>query len=639
MEKQELLKVAEGKLDLTYYSGTDLYSDGDVEDELLEAVLTHDDIEEYLMTSDNWAHLYHLSPIREHILDWYEFDKNATVLEIGSGCGAITGLLCEKTRQVTCIDLSKKRSVINACKNAKYDNFQIVVGNFQDIELKEKFDYVTLIGVFEYSICYMGGDKPFEAMLEKVKKYLKPGGKLIIAIENKYGLKYFSGAREDHTGRFFDGLENYAATDRVRTFSRATLVNMLEKSGFESNEFYYPFPDYKLPDCIFSDSYLPTKGQLRYPTVSYDRDRYELFNERQVYDSLCEDGMFKEMANSFLIISEEVYEKSDNSCIYAKYNRMRAPQYRTRTRIMKNAEGELYVEKKALNKEAVSHIKNMEKNYRVLRDRLSLSLVDIMLNEAEDIAVFPYVKGKNLNNIIMSQYGDKQVFLNALDRALENVFPTGIGKKLFEKTEEFTEIFGEMTDEEYSLLKKMKCYPASNIDCIFSNYSEEAAGYVSFDYEWVTEFPVPVDFLQYRTIMNHVSENSAYINAFIGTDEIMKHFGITEEKKMLFDKMEDSFQQMVHGENRKYNYLTRYAKKVINIGANFQNDENWFRSVMDDLHECNTHPETFRENLIDCHIQVIHMTESQWAWNQRMKHPIKSAQKLCEKTKNKILKK
>jgi Dimethyladenosine transferase (rRNA methylation) len=72
------------------------------------------------------------------------------VLEIGSGCGAITGALCEKAEKVTCIELSKKRSEINAWRHKDCENLTILMGNFQEIEpaLTEKYDYITLIGVF-----------------------------------------------------------------------------------------------------------------------------------------------------------------------------------------------------------------------------------------------------------------------------------------------------------------------------------------------------------------------------------------------------------------------------------------------------------------------------------------------------------
>jgi hypothetical protein len=141
-------------------------------------------------------------------------------------------------------------------------------------------------------------------MLRRVKQFLKPGGKLIVAIENKYGLKYWAGAREDHTGRNFDGIEGYHDVEKVRTFSRNMLEKLLKEAGFGNNQFYYPLPDYKLPLEVYSGDYLPGKGALREMSPSYDQNRMAYFNEVAAFDSICEDGLFEQFANSFLVISE-----------------------------------------------------------------------------------------------------------------------------------------------------------------------------------------------------------------------------------------------------------------------------------------------------------------------------------------------
>lgn len=295
------------KLNYDFYSGKDEYSDGDIEDKLLEIVKNikdEDDLEEFLINESEWTYLYHFSKIRHNILDWYPFEKHASVLEIGAGCGAITGLFCEKVDRVVAIDLSKKRSTINAYRNKKYDNLEIIVGNFEDIKISEKFDYISLIGVLEYSLYYIDSPEPFVDMLKKVKSMLKDGGKLFVAIENKYGLKYWAGATEDHTGVFFDGIQGYGNTKRVRTFSKDKLLELLRMAGFEHSDIYYPVPDYKMPLEVYSDKYLPKKGSIQGITPAYDRDRYVMFDEPLVYDSLCEDGLFGQFANSFLTVSQ-----------------------------------------------------------------------------------------------------------------------------------------------------------------------------------------------------------------------------------------------------------------------------------------------------------------------------------------------
>ena len=291
-------------LNLEFYSGKDFYCDGEIEDELLEIVSNHEDYSEILKSDNRWPILYHLSDIRENLLDWYEFGKESSVLEIGAGCGAVTGVLCRKAGQVTCIELSKKRSMINAVRNKDYDNLEIMVGNFEDIQIDKKFDYVTLIGVLEYASSYINDSNPFSAMLERIKSFLKPDGKIVIAIENKFGLKYFAGATEDHTGNWFDGIEEYKKVKGVKTFSKPEMERLLQENQYRDIEFYYPMPDYKMPTMVYSEGYLPKRGELRNITAVYDRERYELFDEEAVYDQFCDDGMFGYFANSFLIFAQ-----------------------------------------------------------------------------------------------------------------------------------------------------------------------------------------------------------------------------------------------------------------------------------------------------------------------------------------------
>lgn len=53
--------------------------------------------------------------------------------------------------------------MINAYRHQDCDNVTIHVGNFSDIEpdLPTDYDFVCLIGVFEYGQSYIGGKPPF----------------------------------------------------------------------------------------------------------------------------------------------------------------------------------------------------------------------------------------------------------------------------------------------------------------------------------------------------------------------------------------------------------------------------------------------------------------------------------------------
>jgi len=299
-------KIGNVVLDLTLYSGKDLYSEGEGEDELLEAVKTHSPSEYNKLIKDKktWSFLYHLSHIRENIVEWLPELEGANVLEIGSGCGAVTGALSKHAKQVTCVELSKKRSMINAYRHKDCDNICIKVGNFEDIEktLDASYDVITLIGVFEYADSYINADEPYTSFLNMIKKHLKPDGKIIIAIENKFGLKYFAGCREDHVGQYFKGIEGYSDIKGVRTFSKNEIAEIFKKCGFDNFEFYYPYPDYKLPVVIYSDNYLPGVGELQMNQRNFDGERVNLFDESKAFDEIIREGQFPLFSNSFLIM-------------------------------------------------------------------------------------------------------------------------------------------------------------------------------------------------------------------------------------------------------------------------------------------------------------------------------------------------
>ena len=296
------------RLDLTKYEGVDKYSDGSVEDDLLQFVQQEISIGEILQKDDRWAVFYHLTPMRRNLLEWYPFAKDASLLEIGSGCGGMTGVFLDKIDDVQCVELSKRRASIAACRYHNNEHLKIHVGNLNNMDFCDKFDYVTLIGVLEYAGKFTEGEEPYVSFLKQCKNYLKEHGVLIIAIENQYGLKYWSGAVEDHTGRLFDSIEGYPKNRGMRTFGKAELKNMLLGLGFQKLEWYYPLPDYKIPEHVFSDAHLPSPEDVAVASPAYSDERLSFFNESIAAKGLLQNGYFDIFANSFLIF----YKENDN---------------------------------------------------------------------------------------------------------------------------------------------------------------------------------------------------------------------------------------------------------------------------------------------------------------------------------------
>lgn len=511
-----------GKITLDYskYPGEDFYCDGTVEDEILEIVKNLSPVEYAAAIEEkkSWPILYHLSPLRENIVEWIPMEPDTKVLEVGSGCGAITGALARKAGSVTCVDLSKKRSLINAYRHSDCDNVTIHVGNFKDIEpdLPTDYDYICLIGVFEYGQSYIGGDTPFEDFLKILLPHLKKAGRIVIAIENKYGLKYFAGCKEDHLGTYFSGIENYQAEDGVRTFSRKGLERIFAKCGVKESHFYYPYPDYKFMTTLYSDAYLPGKGELSNNLRNFDRDRMLLFDEKSAFDGMVEDGLFSVFANSYVAVIGDGFDIK-----YVKYSNDRAPQYRIKTVITRNKTGETGVCKYPLTEEAREHVCQMAVAYENLQKRyqggkLGINQCTLVEDGNEVYAAFEFVAGRPLSEL--------------MDECLEKGDLEGFHKYF----EEYVERVGYREEE-----------PVADFDLIFANILVQGDDWTLIDYEWTFGKTIETRELAFRAIYCYLLEDERR-NA-LNLDRILEKLQITEQEAENYRKQEMDFQQFVTG--------------------------------------------------------------------------------------------
>ena len=298
-------KIGKVTVDTRFYTDQDLYSDGDETEKLLLDIVSRYQEKEFpgiILQKASWPVTYHLSPVRESLLGWIPFRPGEKILELGSGCGAVTGAFLRKGLQVTAVDLSLRRSRINATRHADCDGLTVIAGAVGAVlpHLGEQYDHATLIGVLEYASVFSEEERPFHHILNTASSVLKDGGSLWVAIENRLGLKYFAGCREDHTGLYFEGIEGYPHGTGPRTFSKKELTELAAECGLDCT-FYYPYPDYKFPVKIFSDERLPKKGELNRNWQNFDADRLQLFDEAKAFDAILEAGLFPEFSNSFLV--------------------------------------------------------------------------------------------------------------------------------------------------------------------------------------------------------------------------------------------------------------------------------------------------------------------------------------------------
>jgi SAM-dependent methyltransferase len=494
-----------------------VYSDGEIEDKLRRMFEGNSPRPEPAISFPSWAEEYHLSPVRHNLLKWFPFDRQGSLLEIGAGCGALTGLFCEKVRRVLAVEYSPQRAWITALRYSGKSNLEMIVGGFQDFETSERFDYVTIIGVLEYAAEFYGGKNPYESFLKQAGQLLCPGGRLLLAIENKIGLKYITGAPEDHTGRTFDSIYNYPYSNKVRTFSKSELARLLHAAGYRSLDWYYPLPDYKFPHAVLSEAVNPTNADSIWalsPATMPHLRRREVLSERLFGQTLAQAGLFREFANSFLVVASQDEIQSGSRCLrFYGANHNRRPAYRTCVSV-RLEDRQKRVIKTPDNQQAEDFIRDLAS-----RERLAQSFfagkAHVVAGEFDGTGMsYPCLEYPTLKELIAQTMAENDAGgeQHLLDEYL--VFVRGLPSHGCIPDKFFQEFEGS-TEADVHL--PLRCLDYAPVDCIPSNIFVGPDGWHIIDSEWTLPFPMPMDFLIFRALHTLTHDLQHSIQKFAST--------------------------------------------------------------------------------------------------------------------------
>ena len=120
----------------------------------------------------------YFSNIRKDLVNFIEDKKGLKILEVGAGFGETLFYLKERGIASEAIGLDIFEEVEKTEKYKKIDKF--IFGNIEQLELPEfndYFDVIILADVLEHLI------EP-GIVLEKLKKYLKPNGEILVSMPN-----------------------------------------------------------------------------------------------------------------------------------------------------------------------------------------------------------------------------------------------------------------------------------------------------------------------------------------------------------------------------------------------------------------------------------------------------------------------
>ncbi|MFH1665722.1 MAG: class I SAM-dependent methyltransferase [Candidatus Omnitrophota bacterium] len=472
-EERTRLYLASGHGDSR--TGGFAYSDGEAaESYILKCVKESTDISdnsaELMSRAVNWTSFYHLGAGRSNILRALDLPKDARVLELGAGCGSITRYLGENFRSVDSVEGSYFRARIARERCRDLTNVKVFCANAGNIAPEPAYDIVALIGVLEYAPLYFG-KSGCAHLIELAGEALKQDGVLIIAIENKIGLKYWSGCREDHTGKVYEGIHGYPLDGTPETFSRKEITGLLRDKGYNEIGFYSCFPDYKFASTVLSDNGdekdLYLHDWIDVPFRDYGARRQYAFHEGLAARTLAHAGLLREMANSFMVVAGRDFTHGACRADWAAKKFTMGGRRRE------------YWCVTTLKTEPESHVEK-RKMYEGLSDENRTdALVRHTVEDSSwlsgDILVFDIYE-------ILSRCGGEQALEDLLKEYYEELI-----KRYFD---------GAVDAAGYRLLR------GNALDFIFRNVIRHDGRVLPIDNEWVMNGPVPADYMLYRCALD-----------------------------------------------------------------------------------------------------------------------------------------
>lgn len=441
-----------------------------------------------------------MEELKENLFSWYSFKDGAEILDLGN-------------------------NISNYIKNngLKIDT--------QPVQSK-KYDYVLMVGMLAVAKEFIDSENPRVDLLNKAKSYLKENGKILIAEDNKFGIKNWNGKRD------LDGSLDYREITRTYNpnenglLAKHQIKELLNQAGILRNKFYYLFPDFNIPNMIFTDDYTLTEEDITRNFEAYEEGELVNFNENLALIEIVKESpeQAKFFVNSFLIEASNTEIETDIN--YVSFTNYRKKEYRIATIIKKDS-----VQKKAAISNAQKHIDNISENIKLFPSQNS---------EVLDIRVENYLESKFIKDVkrldlYLKDINNYNNFVQEFKKYQEIVYQDVVKYSEIDKEKMSDKI--KNYDEEK--LSKMHFLKNAFIDMLPKNCFVIDGKYCFFDQEWMEE-NYPAEYIIYRAILNTAGVIEKY-----GEEKIFKELGIYEYID-LFKSLEEDFRNKVIDEKMLY---------------------------------------------------------------------------------------
>lgn len=504
---------------------------------------------EILINDSRWEVFQHLSPMRKSLFNWYDFGDDIELLEVGGGFGSLTSLFCEKCKYVVALEKNITRAKAIRIRCQKYNNLKVCAMDIKDYCTDKKYDVIVMAGVLER---IANGKKERESYIDFLKyivHFLKPTGKVLVAVDNKYGLQSFCGAPEKYTGIPFAGINGYQEETLGYTFDRMEIKDIIRDAGLSYTKFYYPLPDYKNPQLVYSEKYLKGSSLKERMIPYYINTDTLLANQMDLYVDIMKNHALEFLANSFLI--EATINGNFCDVIFACMSTDRGKEGGFVTTIYENN----IVKKYAIFDEGKHNLRKIYENILEIKER-GVPIIDHTMTN--DILQMPYIHAVTLSEYLM------ELFL----KDVSGVIP------VFEKLYVYICMSSEhaMPEENILLKKENKNWGIilrkAYIDMVPANAFYIDGEIYFYDQEFVVE-NIPAKYVMYRAI----KYTYVYVKKAEGALPIAQmkdYFGLTE----LWEHFEEYERGFIKKNRKTDEYSQFYKWTKVNKKRMHQNAEN-----------------------------------------------------------------
>lgn len=242
------------------------------------------------------------------------------ILDCGSGWGNLSVGMARSAERVVGLDLSLQRVRFAARRAAheRLDNLAFVAGgDGQRLPFADgTFDIAILNGVLEWiptSAEWEGDPRAVQVrFLRELARVTKPDGILCVAIENRFGLKYWMRSRDEHTQiRYITLLPRWLASSvsklrrnkpyREYTHSLWEYHQIAKEGGFPHSTTWIPHPDYRGYDTL-----VPTQAPLPLAHATRSRRRIVRWMGKVV-------SRVPQLANAYIVIAGKQPQQTDEA--------------------------------------------------------------------------------------------------------------------------------------------------------------------------------------------------------------------------------------------------------------------------------------------------------------------------------------